>query len=120
MRNKTLVAILSATAITGGVFIGTGNDAQACWRSQMLSTDSAGQSPQSFNSTSASTIQPPNHSSTITAAGVALLGSVLAVGGLYLFRRRPTEPVVDAEHEFELPSTVVDAQESRELVGSRK
>lgn len=123
--NRVLVAIFSATAISG-VFIGSTNQAQACWRtSQLTSANSAGQSPQSFNSTTASTGQSPlpfNSATTGTAAGIALLGGILAVGGIYLSRRRQSEPVLnEAEYESELPTAPVDEQVSeRELVGSRK
>jgi hypothetical protein len=119
--NQILIAI-SATAITGSILVGTTSQAQACWRtSQPTSTNSAGQFPQSFNSTSASSQSPQPFNSSGSAVGVALLGGLLAVGGVYLSRRwRQLESVADAEQP-ELPLASLDEQiPERELVGGRK
>lgn len=121
--NQLLVAILSATAITGGVLIGTTGHAQACWRTQFNSTSSNNQFPQTPNSTTASK-PPQSFNSTIgkSAVGIALLGGLLAVEGIYLSRRRQSKPVADeVENQVQLPSATVDEQVSeRELASSRK
>lgn len=121
--NQLLVTILSATAITGGVLIGTTGHAQACWRTQLNSTSSNSQFPQTFNSTTASKpSQPFNSTMGKSAVGIAILGGLLAVEGIYLSRRRQSKPVADkAENQFPLPSATVDEQVSeRELANSRK
>lgn len=118
--NQVLIAILSATAITGGV-IGTTSQAQPCWRtSQQTSTNSAGQFPQSFNSTTTSS-QSPQLFNSGSAVGIALLGGLLA-GGVYLSRRlRRSQPVADEADQLELPSASThDQVPERELVGGRK
>lgn len=119
--NQALIAVLSATAITGGVFMNTNSQAQACWRTaQQTSTNSAGQFPQSFNSTTTSS-QSPQPFNSGSAVGIALLGGLLA-GGVYLSRRlRQSQLVADEADQLELPSTSThDQVPERELVGGRK
>lgn len=107
--NQVLVAILSAAAVTGGVFVGSTSQAQACpLSSKLTSINSIGAGP--FNSNSIG-----------TAAGISLLGGLLVVGGIYWSRRQSDSVTDKAEYESELPSVPVDEQvPERELVGSRK
>lgn len=114
-QKQFLAAVLSVAAITSGTFISSISSAQPCpLSSKQTSTNSAGQSPPSLNSTTIGT----------SVAGIALLGGLLAAAGVYWFRRRQSDSVTDeANYEVpEVPSAPVVEQKDpeRELVGNRK
>ncbi len=111
MRPNHLFTILSAAAITGSAFFTP--PAQACFLGSDISssTNPVSQSPQLFKPTKAGK----------SAAGIALLGSLLAVGGVYWSRRRQSDSVTNEVNAESEPSTpVIEQVSEQELVSSRK